>query len=292
MPFWASSGWTTSVNSRACRRSISRTFSEMPWSTCDGDRPSGPRASMRASSWSWTPATRTMKNSSRLVVKIARNFSALHQRQRLVLGELQHAIVEVEPRQLAVDVDRAASATAAAAASVVGVVPPRPSSIAVAASSSNRVLAHVTPTLALAIAAELGRSQQRDQLALRDGREAALLHPRLRPGEIVEQQRERRVVSDQQHVAEAGRQCLHVERLAGPGPLDRHRRRRAARTPAPRSAPPAASDCSGRRRGGTPSTASVRPRRQPAIPALGQRALVVREAVFRFGVAQKPEHAR
>ena len=74
MPCWASSGRTISVNSRAWRRSCSRTFSEMPWSTSDGDSPSGPRASMRASSWSWTPATRTMKNSSRLVAKIARNF--------------------------------------------------------------------------------------------------------------------------------------------------------------------------------------------------------------------------
>ena len=75
IPCSASSGRTTSVNWRAWRRSSSRTFSAMPCSTCIGDRPSGPRASIRASTWSWTPATRTMKNSSRFVVKIARNFS-------------------------------------------------------------------------------------------------------------------------------------------------------------------------------------------------------------------------
>ena len=75
IPCSASAGRTTSVNWRAWRRSSSRTVSAIRSSTSVGDRPSGPRASIRASTWSCTPATRTMKNSSRLVTKIARNFS-------------------------------------------------------------------------------------------------------------------------------------------------------------------------------------------------------------------------
>ena len=75
MPCSASAGRITSENWRAWRRSSSRTWRRCRSSTSVGDRPSGPRASIRASTWSWTPATRIMKNSSRLVTKMARNFS-------------------------------------------------------------------------------------------------------------------------------------------------------------------------------------------------------------------------
>ena len=75
IPFSASAGRMTSVYWREWRRSWALTGSAIPSSVSVGDRPSGPRASIRASTWSWTPATRIMKNSSRLVTKMARNFT-------------------------------------------------------------------------------------------------------------------------------------------------------------------------------------------------------------------------
>jgi hypothetical protein len=50
-----------------------------------------------------SPATRTMKNSSRLLEKIARNFGPLEQRHGLVHGQLQHPLVELQPRDLALE---------------------------------------------------------------------------------------------------------------------------------------------------------------------------------------------
>ena len=50
------------------------------------------------------PATRTMKNSSRLLAKIARKFARSSTGQRRVLGELEHPLVERQPAQLAVEV--------------------------------------------------------------------------------------------------------------------------------------------------------------------------------------------
>ena len=49
------------------------------------------------------PATRTMKNSSRLVAKIARNRARSSSGSVRVLGELEHPVVEVQPGQLAVE---------------------------------------------------------------------------------------------------------------------------------------------------------------------------------------------
>ena len=70
-------------------------------------RPSGSRASRcPASIWSCRPATRTMKNSSRFEREDRAELHALEQRHARVLGELQHAVVEVEPRELAVEVER------------------------------------------------------------------------------------------------------------------------------------------------------------------------------------------
>ena len=45
-----------------------------------------------------------MKNSSRLLAKIDRNRDPFQQRDRLVLGELEHPLVEPQPAFLAVEV--------------------------------------------------------------------------------------------------------------------------------------------------------------------------------------------
>ena len=49
------------------------------------------------------PATRTMKNSSRLLAKIARNLTRSRRGEKVSSGERQHARVEVEPGQLPID---------------------------------------------------------------------------------------------------------------------------------------------------------------------------------------------
>ena len=49
------------------------------------------------------PATRTMKNSSRLLAKIARNRARSSSGSVSVLGELEHPLVEAQPGQLAVE---------------------------------------------------------------------------------------------------------------------------------------------------------------------------------------------
>ena len=49
------------------------------------------------------PATRTMKNSSRLLVKMARNRARSSSGSVGVLGQLEHPLVEVQPGQLAVE---------------------------------------------------------------------------------------------------------------------------------------------------------------------------------------------
>ena len=50
------------------------------------------------------PATRTMKNSSRLLAKIARKFARSSTGRARILGEFEHALVERQPAQLAVEV--------------------------------------------------------------------------------------------------------------------------------------------------------------------------------------------
>ena len=54
--------------------------------------------------WSFSAETRTWKNSSRFCEKIARNFARSSSGQRVVFREREDAGVEVEPRQLAVEV--------------------------------------------------------------------------------------------------------------------------------------------------------------------------------------------
>jgi len=54
------------------------------------------------------PATRTMKNSSRLLAEIDRNRTPLQQRVVWIGGFLQHTTVEMEPGKFPVDVTAAA----------------------------------------------------------------------------------------------------------------------------------------------------------------------------------------
>ena len=68
------------------------------------DSPSGEGAECPAATCCLRPATRTWKNSSRLLAKMARNRDPLQQRVALVLRLVQHPRVELQPRQLPVDV--------------------------------------------------------------------------------------------------------------------------------------------------------------------------------------------
>ena len=66
--------------------------------------PSGVGLERPAATCCFRPATRIWKNSSRLLAKMARKRDPLEQRVALVDRLVQHALVELEPRQLAVDV--------------------------------------------------------------------------------------------------------------------------------------------------------------------------------------------
>ena len=68
IPCSASAGLITSVNSWAWRASSARTFVAISSISRVGESPSAARLSTRASIWPCTPATRTMKNSSRFEV--------------------------------------------------------------------------------------------------------------------------------------------------------------------------------------------------------------------------------
>ncbi len=78
--------------------------------------PSGVGLDRPATSWPFRPATRTWKNSSRLLAKMARNRTRSSSGLRSSIGLEQDAIVELEPRQLAVDVRDVGDGRATAAA--------------------------------------------------------------------------------------------------------------------------------------------------------------------------------
>ena len=80
-----------------------RTRIAFNWSATD--RPSGPPWAAPASSSSLRPATRISKNSSRLAQEMHRNLTPFEQRDAAVLGLLQHALIELQERQLPVDVE-------------------------------------------------------------------------------------------------------------------------------------------------------------------------------------------
>ena len=62
-------------------------------------------ASVPASTWSWRLATRTMKNSSRFDSQIATNLTRSSSGTERILGELEDPVVEIEPGELAVEVE-------------------------------------------------------------------------------------------------------------------------------------------------------------------------------------------
>ena len=72
MPSAASAGWTSSENTRACRSIRSCARSPMTSSTWRGLRPDAAVTASPVAMRRFRPATRTMKNSSRLDAKIAR----------------------------------------------------------------------------------------------------------------------------------------------------------------------------------------------------------------------------
>ncbi len=73
-------------------------------SSCSaGDRPSSDTSVMPACTWPTRPATRTMKNSSRLLAEIDRKRSRSSSGWLRVGRFLEHAAIELEPRQFAVD---------------------------------------------------------------------------------------------------------------------------------------------------------------------------------------------
>ena len=74
-PSSASSGRMRDSHSRDCRAAWADTRSTIRSIVSEGERPSGPRASIPASTWSCRPATRTMKNSSWFDAQMARNLA-------------------------------------------------------------------------------------------------------------------------------------------------------------------------------------------------------------------------
>ena len=75
-------------------------------SCCSVLYPSGATSSIPSRSFFSVVATRIMKNSSRFVPTIDEELHALEQRMRGIVRLGEHALVELEPAQLAVDVQR------------------------------------------------------------------------------------------------------------------------------------------------------------------------------------------
>ena len=89
-------------------------------SCCWVDSPSGDTRSPLARSCFCSAATRIMKNSSRFVPTIARNLTRSSSGWLVVARLRQHALVEGEPAQLAVEVEIGASSEGAWASTVTG----------------------------------------------------------------------------------------------------------------------------------------------------------------------------
>ena len=105
MPSSAELGHDLVAEHRACRSISSRLVAQIGSSTSRGIRPLAARTATPAAIRRLRPATRTMKNSSRLLAKIARNRRPLEQRQAVVLGQLEDPLVEAQPGELAVEED-------------------------------------------------------------------------------------------------------------------------------------------------------------------------------------------
>ena len=163
MPCSASSGWTTSENWRACRRSRSRHL----LGDAGEDLGRGQAVGTAGVDSRVDLVVHAGHADHEELVEVrdedGQELHPLHQRQRLVLGELQYAVVEVEPGELAVEVTAMASARLAS----VLLDAERPSASASGSwrsrSSGRSWHRHVR----LGDRAELGWAQQGDQLALR-----------------------------------------------------------------------------------------------------------------------------
>ena len=79
---------------------------EMARSWSSGVMPSAVRSTMPAATCCLSPATRTWKNSSRLLLKMREELEPLEQRRPGVERLVQHPAVELEPGELAVEVER------------------------------------------------------------------------------------------------------------------------------------------------------------------------------------------
>ena len=86
-----------------CEATNAATRSLMRSSCSAGVRPSSEISATPVSTWPTRPATRTMKNSSRLVGRDREEPQPLKQRMARVGGLLQHPPIELKPRQLAID---------------------------------------------------------------------------------------------------------------------------------------------------------------------------------------------
>ena len=86
----------------ACRAMSSRDRAQIRSSTSRGCSPEAERVATPVAMRRLRPATRTMKNSSRLLAKIARKFARSSSGVVRVLGQLEHPLVEREPAALAV----------------------------------------------------------------------------------------------------------------------------------------------------------------------------------------------
>ena len=101
-------GMSAFFQRRDCARSSRSTRSRIAASASRGVSPSCERTGSPDAAWSIRPATRTMKNSSRFEEKIAQNLTRSSSGSGLVRREREHALVEVEPRELAVEQRRVA----------------------------------------------------------------------------------------------------------------------------------------------------------------------------------------
>ena len=159
-------GGRTSENWRAWRRSSSRTRSAMPLEHLGGRQPVGtagvdPRVELVVDA-----GDADHEELVQVGDEDRQELQPLDQRQRLVLGELEHAVVEVEPRELAVGVQRAVREVAPSRSA------PRrrpPSPVADASRCACSVIAHATVSPA-ARSPQLAGSHEHDQLALLDRR--------------------------------------------------------------------------------------------------------------------------
>ena len=103
-PASARAGRTSLVEDRGVHGHAARgPTSEICSSTSRGSSPEAERTARPVAMRRLSPATRTMKNSSRLLAKMARKRARSSSGSVRVLGQLQHPLVELQPGDLAVE---------------------------------------------------------------------------------------------------------------------------------------------------------------------------------------------